>query len=991
METPPNNNKISLNSNHDYFTPCNNSSSSLLHNNIEKEFDEEINKFRSDEESFNNRTIKNLNDSSNDDNDNNTDYLNDYSSLDYNMNIDENFNLSNQSNYYQEQLETPHNLYLHRRHYHLPIHKINIQTPNTEEKSTRAIQLYRQREAKWLDIISSMNPSMARDSRKIKKLVRLGIPESLRGKAWQFMAGADKLRRPGYYDRDIHRCYPDHIQFRKETGFGQEDLHDVLKAYAHYNPSIGYCQGMGRLVGMMLMQMPVEDSFWLLVATIEKYMVGYFTPNLTQIRINSVIFEQLLIENYPKLAQHLAENDVIPLIYVTQWFMTLFTMTLPWASVLRVWDMFYFEGVNLFYRIGLAIMECSQDYILKECPTSSEILEFLLHIPHEFLTPDLLLEAAFKIKIKKRVRKLTKKIEAMEKGKDNDYPNINNLDFINGTVNIKNASVIDPNNSGGIGKGIAIHDTLADTEDDLMFFTGDTVTILKHIKDEYFLGYCEGVIGKFKGSAIKFNDSPKRQSNFLLPSDAIQNHQNPIIIANPPKRSSSLLLEANSNEIKFNNENNNDDNSIKISSSQKRQNTSPTIFISSDTASILEYNNPTSISILQSKDQSIGTDHHDTSNNFSINKRELVKYDTLENITNGNNHATTAAPKRSSSLLLEANSNEIKFNNENNNDDNSIKISSSQKRQNTSPTIFISSDTASILEYNNPTSISILQSKDQSIGTAIFLLVKYDTLENITNGNNHATTAAVSTKLSSSEIQNNENNNTTNTLNTPQIDSFIESDQNKNIAVPTFKIDLVSDTETKSPTSEQFSIKENPKVATTSKDLKNDETKEPVLKSSKIETSIVMGKSAIESLVTTEPPSQPLPPSSPLSSPNSQNQVGVVKPKKEQILTIDEYGFYNLGVVTYREIKNLPIHDEDPSVKFIVVDVGKRRFNPTSVFDKAQYKYAKDHVAMIAFEILYEEIEYEEKKLIDKMDLDYQRLIGNVIKTPRFLNLLDIL
>ncbi|CAH1762843.1 6722_t:CDS:10 [Entrophospora sp. SA101] len=107
METPPNNNKISLNSNHDYFTPCNNSSSSLLHNNIEKEFDEEINKFRSDEESFNNRTIKNLNDSSNDDNDNNTDYLNDYSSLDYNMNIDENFNLSNQSNYYQEQLETP--------------------------------------------------------------------------------------------------------------------------------------------------------------------------------------------------------------------------------------------------------------------------------------------------------------------------------------------------------------------------------------------------------------------------------------------------------------------------------------------------------------------------------------------------------------------------------------------------------------------------------------------------------------------------------------------------------------------------------------------------------------------------------------------------------------------------------------------------------------------------------------------------------------------
>ncbi|CAH1760803.1 24_t:CDS:10 [Entrophospora sp. SA101] len=341
------------------------------------------------------------------------------------------------------------------------LESFKIETSIVIDESAIESSLYRQHEAKWLDILSNMNPTMARDSRKIKKLVRLGIPESLRGKAWQFMASADKFRKPGYYDElrkrpaipiydiieiDIHRCYPDHIQFRKET----EDLHDVLKAYAHYNPSIGYCQGMGRLAGMMLMQMPVEDSFWLLVATLEKYMVGYFTPKLTQIRINSIVFEQLLIENYPKLAQHLAENDVIPLIYVTPWFMTLFTMTLPWASVLRVWDMFYFEGVNLFYRIGLAIMECSQDYILKECPTSSEILEFLLHIPHEFLTPDLLLEAAFKIKVKNRVRKLTKKIEAMEREKDN----INNLDFVNGTVDINNASVADLKNNGnndGVG------------------------------------------------------------------------------------------------------------------------------------------------------------------------------------------------------------------------------------------------------------------------------------------------------------------------------------------------------------------------------------------------------------------------------------------------------------------------------------------------------------------------------------------------------------
>lgn len=62
---------------------------------------------------------------------------------------------------------------------------------------------------------------------------------------------------------------------------------------------------MGRLVGMMLMQMPAEDSFWLLVATIEEYMVGYFTPTLSQVKIDSIVFEKLLFEHDSRLAQHL--------------------------------------------------------------------------------------------------------------------------------------------------------------------------------------------------------------------------------------------------------------------------------------------------------------------------------------------------------------------------------------------------------------------------------------------------------------------------------------------------------------------------------------------------------------------------------------------------------------------------------------------------------------------------------------------------------------
>src|SRR6266540_6324867 len=100
----------------------------------------------------------------------------------------------------------------------------SIQAPGTETKTSRTIRLYLERETKWVELLGSMDYSTAKDSRKvridliviiemcncfliknnffflqIKKLVRLGIPESVRGKAWQFMAGADRYRKPGVF------------------------------------------------------------------------------------------------------------------------------------------------------------------------------------------------------------------------------------------------------------------------------------------------------------------------------------------------------------------------------------------------------------------------------------------------------------------------------------------------------------------------------------------------------------------------------------------------------------------------------------------------------------------------------------------------------------------------------------------------------------------------------------------------------------------------
>lgn len=53
-------------------------------------------------------------------------------------------------------------------------------------------------------------------------------------------------------------------------------------------------------------------------------------------------------------------------------------------------------------------MDIIQAHLLKNCPTSSELIEYLLHIPHDQLGPEQLIKSALKIHIG------TKEIEKLE-------------------------------------------------------------------------------------------------------------------------------------------------------------------------------------------------------------------------------------------------------------------------------------------------------------------------------------------------------------------------------------------------------------------------------------------------------------------------------------------------------------------------------------------------------------------------------------------------
>ncbi|CAI8052989.1 TBC1 domain family member 10B [Geodia barretti] len=72
------------------------------------------------------------------------------------------------------------------------------------------------------------------------------------------------------------------------------------------------------------------------------------------------IFSLLLKDRQTKLAQHLDSLSIHPLMYITSWFMCLFT-TLPcWDTVLTICDLIFLEGYQRLFCGALAILEvCS--------------------------------------------------------------------------------------------------------------------------------------------------------------------------------------------------------------------------------------------------------------------------------------------------------------------------------------------------------------------------------------------------------------------------------------------------------------------------------------------------------------------------------------------------------------------------------------------------------------------------------------------------------
>ncbi|KAF9345794.1 hypothetical protein BGX34_004456 [Mortierella sp. NVP85] len=211
--------------------------------------------------------------------------------------------------------------------------------------------------------------------------VRQGLPSKLRGLIWQSMSQASStyletmytqlLKEQSPYERiiqrDLARTFPQIDMFKEEGGKGQEGLRNILKAYSLYDPHVGYCQGLGFLVGPLLMNMDEREAFCVFVRMMETYdMRTMFTLNMEGLQLRLYQFSALLTEHLPMLHAHLSFHSIQPAMYASQWFLSLFAYTYPLPLVLRIYDVVFSEGApETIMRVAVAFLKKNEEKLMQ--------------------------------------------------------------------------------------------------------------------------------------------------------------------------------------------------------------------------------------------------------------------------------------------------------------------------------------------------------------------------------------------------------------------------------------------------------------------------------------------------------------------------------------------------------------------------------------------------------------------------------------------------
>eukprot|EP01012_Entosiphon_sulcatum_P044598 TRINITY_DN5938_c0_g1_i1.p1 TRINITY_DN5938_c0_g1~~TRINITY_DN5938_c0_g1_i1.p1 ORF type:complete len:262 (-),score=15.09 TRINITY_DN5938_c0_g1_i1:253-1038(-) len=176
------------------------------------------------------------------------------------------------------------------------------------------------RQSKWVKMVANFPKYAQANPEKLRRRIHKGIPNRLRNIVWQLLLGSHRVgsQQPARYEeclatpiddnlsavigRDLGRTFPTHCYFRQVGLTGQQRLCNVLHAYAAFNPEVGYCQGMGFVTAVLIIQLGTEmECFWMLERMMSSLnMAELYKPSFPLLQEQFFILTNLLKRHCPR-------------------------------------------------------------------------------------------------------------------------------------------------------------------------------------------------------------------------------------------------------------------------------------------------------------------------------------------------------------------------------------------------------------------------------------------------------------------------------------------------------------------------------------------------------------------------------------------------------------------------------------------------------------------------------------------------------------------
>lgn len=226
------------------------------------------------------------------------------------------------------------------------------------------------------------------------KLIRVGLPNRLRGEIWEACSGAVHLRvrSPNLYyslldeyagrsslaieeiEKDLNRSLPEYQGYQSSEGI--DKLRRVLTMYSWKNPDVGYCQAMNIVAAALLIYQTEEQAFWTLNVLCNKMLPGYYSRTMYGTLLDQKVLEKLMEKTLPMLYVHMQKRDVPLSVVSLPWFLSLFINAMPLVYAFRIMDIFFLEGSRALFQVALAIFKVNGEALLS-AEDNTQVVEVL--------------------------------------------------------------------------------------------------------------------------------------------------------------------------------------------------------------------------------------------------------------------------------------------------------------------------------------------------------------------------------------------------------------------------------------------------------------------------------------------------------------------------------------------------------------------------------------------------------------------------------------